>query len=37
MTIDDMIKKTLWRYNKSIINYYQMKREMKRLLNKREE
>ena len=37
MTTDEKIKHTLWRYSKGMINYYEMKRTMKKLLNKKED
>ena len=36
MSTDEQIKHTLWRYDKAMINFYDMKREMKKLLNRKE-
>jgi len=36
MTTDEKIKHTLWRYDRRMINYHEMKRIMKKLLNKKE-
>ena len=36
MTTDEKIKHTLWRYDRSMISFHEMKAIMKRLLNKKE-
>ena len=33
MNNNEQIRKTLWRYKRGMINFYQMKRMMKKLLN----
>ncbi len=36
MSTDEQIRHTLWRYDRAMINFYDMKREMKKLLNRKE-